>query len=66
MIWCFGPGSNILVNKTNQPRDIIEIKDSCVAAFNWVVKEGVLIESPVRGVQLNISNAILYTDAIHS
>ena len=31
-----------------------EIKDSCVAAFQWVTKEGVLCEENMRGVRVNI------------
>ena len=37
-IWCFGPdtnGANLLVDKTKAVQYLNEIKDSCVAAFQW-------------------------------
>jgi elongation factor 2 len=39
-IWCFGPDT--------------EIKDSCVAAFQWATKEGVCAEENMRGVRVNV------------
>ncbi|KAG8902935.1 Elongation factor 2, partial [Tulasnella sp. 417] len=42
-----------------------EIKDSCVAAFQWATKEGVCAEEPMRGVRVNILDVTLHTDAIH-
>ena len=42
-----------------------EIKDSCVAAFQWATKEGVCCEENVRGVRYNIMDVTLHTDAIH-
>ena len=37
-IWCFGPdthGANLLVDVTKGVQYLSEIKDSCVAAFQW-------------------------------
>ena len=37
-IWCFGPdtsGANLLVDITKGVQYLSEIKDSCVAAFQW-------------------------------
>lgn len=37
-IWCFGPdttGANLLVDQTKAVQYLNEIKDSCVAAFQW-------------------------------
>jgi len=31
-----------------------EIKDSCVAAFQWATKEGVCAEENMRGIRINI------------
>jgi elongation factor 2 len=42
-----------------------ESRDSIVAAFNWVTKEGVLAEEPLRGARFNIIDAVLHSDAIH-
>ncbi|PWN89633.1 putative EFT2-translation elongation factor eEF2 [Acaromyces ingoldii] len=67
-IWCFGPettGPNLLVDVTKGVQYLNEIKDSCVAAFQWATKEGPCAEEPVRGVRFNILDVTLHTDAIH-
>ena len=41
-IWCFGPdtnGPNILVDCTKGVQYLNEIKDSCIAGFQWASKE---------------------------
>lgn len=56
-IWCFGPdttGPNLLVDVTKGVQYLNEIKDSCVAAFQWATKEGVLCEENMRGIRYNI------------
>jgi elongation factor 2 len=56
-IWCFGPdatGPNVLVDVTKGVQYLNEIKDSCVAAFQWATKEGVCVEESMRGVRVNI------------
>ena len=67
-IWCFGPdnkGPNILVDCTKAVQYLNEIKDSCVSAFQWAMKEGPLCDENVRGVRFNILDVTLHTDAIH-
>ncbi|KAH7914753.1 P-loop containing nucleoside triphosphate hydrolase protein [Hygrophoropsis aurantiaca] len=67
-IWCFGPdttGPNLLVDVTKGVQYLNEIKDSCVAAFQWATKEGVCAEENMRGVRLNVLDVTLHTDAIH-
>jgi len=67
-IWCFGPdtnGPNILVDCTKGVQYLNEIKDSCVAGFQWATKEGVLCDENVRGVRFNIYDVTLHADAIH-
>ena len=67
-IWCFGPdttGPNVLVDVTKGVQYLNEIKDSCVAAFQWATKEGVTAEEPMRGTRFNILDVTLHTDAIH-
>ncbi|KAF7793408.1 hypothetical protein EIP86_004520 [Pleurotus ostreatoroseus] len=67
-IWCFGPdttGPNLLVDVTKGVQYLNEIKDSCVAAFQWATKEGVLAEENMRGVRFNVLDVTLHTDAIH-
>jgi elongation factor 2 len=67
-IWCFGPettGPNLVVDCTKGVQYLNEIKDSCIAAFQWVTKEGVLCNEPMRGVRINIMDVTLHSDAIH-
>lgn len=56
-IWCFGPdttGPNLLVDVTTGVQYMNEIKDSCVAGFQWATKEGVCCQENMRGVRFNI------------
>jgi len=67
-IWCFGPntdGPNVVVDCTKGVQYLNEIKDSVVAAFQWVTKEGVLCQENMRGVRFNFLDVVLHTDAIH-
>lgn len=61
-IWCFGPettGPNLLVDVTKSVQYLNEIKDSCIAAFQWVTKEGVCAEENMRGIRFNILDAVV-------
>ncbi|KAF8312439.1 P-loop containing nucleoside triphosphate hydrolase protein [Clavulina sp. PMI_390] len=67
-IWCFGPdttGPNLLVDQTKGVQYLNEIKDSCIAAFQWATKEGVCAEENMRGVRFNILDVTMMSDAIH-
>lgn len=67
-IWCFGPegtGPNIVVDQTKGVQYLNEIKDSVVAGFQWVTKEGVLCEETMRGVRMNVMDVTLHADTIH-
>ncbi|SCV70880.1 BQ2448_3642 [Microbotryum intermedium] len=67
-IWCFGPdgqGPNFLVDTTKAVQYLSEIKDSCVAAFQWASKEGPMAEEIMRSTRYNIMDVTLHTDAIH-
>lgn len=67
-IWCFGPegtGPNVLVDVSKGVQYLNEIKDSCVAGFEWATKEGVLCDELMRGVRFNILDVTLHADAIH-
>jgi len=67
-IWCFGPntnGPNVVVDVTKGVQYLNEIKDSVIAAFQWVTKEGVLAQENMRGIRFNIVDVVLHTDAIH-
>jgi len=67
-IWSFGPntdGPNAVVDVTKGVQYLSEIKDSVVAAHQWVTKEGVLTGENMRGIRFNIHDVVLHTDAIH-
>ncbi|EJT99897.1 eukaryotic translation elongation factor 2 [Dacryopinax primogenitus] len=67
-IWCFGPdnmGPNLMVDVTKGVQYLNEIKDSCVAGFQWATKSGVCAEEKMRGVRLNIVDVTLHSDSIH-
>ncbi|KAK9240030.1 P-loop containing nucleoside triphosphate hydrolase protein [Lipomyces kononenkoae] len=67
-IWCFGPdgtGANLVVDQTKAVQYLNEIKDSCVAAFQWATKEGPIFGENLRGVRINILDVVLHADAIH-
>lgn len=67
-IWCFGPettGPNLLVDMTKGVQYLAEIKDSCVGAFQWASKEGVMCDENMRGIRFNVLDVTLHADAIH-
>merc|ERR1712110_632328 len=67
-IWSFGPetnGPNIMVDCTKGAQYLNEIKDSCVAGFQWATKEGVLCDENLRAVRFNLYDVALHADAIH-
>jgi len=67
-IWSFGPetnGPNIMVDCTKGVQYLNEIKDSCVAGFQWATKEGVLCDENLRNVRFNLYDVALHADAIH-
>ena len=67
-IWAFGPdanGANLMVDLTKGVAYLNEIKDSCVAAFQWATREGVFAEEAMRGCRFNILDVVLHADAIH-
>jgi elongation factor 2 len=67
-IWCFGPettGPNVLIDQTKGVAYMAEIKDSCVAAFQWASREGVLCEENMRGIKFGIQDVTLHADNIH-
>ena len=56
-VWTFGPnttGPNLFVDVTKGVQYLNEIKDYCVAAFQWVTKEGVCAEENMRGIRFNL------------
>lgn len=66
-IWCFGPdttGPNLLVDVTKGVQYLNEIKDSCVAGFQWATKEGVCSHENMRGVRYNILDVTVSSGVI--
>jgi len=67
-IWAFGPdivGPNLMVDGTKAVQYLNEMKDSIVAGFNWVTKEGVICEENMRGICFSILDVTMHADAIH-
>lgn len=67
-IWCFGPdtdGPNLVVDTTKAVQYLNEIKDSVIAAWQWVTKEGTMADENMRGIRINIQDVVLHADSIH-
>jgi elongation factor 2 len=67
-IWCYGPegrGPNVIVDVTKGIQNMLELKDSFVAAWQWAAKEGVMCGENMRGVRINIEDVTMHADAIH-
>merc|ERR1712022_42185 len=60
-----GMGPNMVVDDTKGVQYLNEIKDSVVAAHQWVTKEGVLCDEVMRGIKVCIYDVTLHADAIH-
>jgi elongation factor 2 len=61
-IWCFGPrnyGSNFLVNCTKSVPFLNEVKDVITSSFQTVCSNGVLCDEELRGVRINLRDAVL-------
>eukprot|EP00961_Rhodomonas_salina_P285665 3860321-Rhodomonas_salina.3 len=54
-----------MVDATKAVQYLSEIKDSVVAGFNWVTKEGVICEENMRGICFQILDVTMHADAIH-
>lgn len=50
-------GPNLITDISKGVQYLNEIKDSCVAAFQWASKEGVLCEENMRGVVFEVRRA---------
>ena len=51
---CVAAGPNLLTDVTKGVQYLNEIKDSCIAAFQWATKEGVMCEENMRGVVFEV------------
>jgi elongation factor 2 len=68
-IWTFGPdttGPNVFLDGSKGVQYMNEIKDSCVAAFQWATKEGAMTEEPMRGIRYNILDCTVGLSAFSS
>lgn len=64
-IWSFGPegrGPSFLVDCTKGQQNLNDIKDTVVAGFQWAMQEGCLCEESVRGVRIDILDAMVHSD----
>jgi len=67
-IWCYGPdgrGPNIVVDATKGIQNMLELKDSFTAAWQWATKEGVMCGENMRGIRIDIEDITMHADAIH-
>jgi elongation factor 2 len=67
-IWAFGPddsGPNVFVDVTKGVMGLGDIKDSVLTGFDLALREGVLCGEPVRGVRVNIHDAMIHSDPPH-
>jgi elongation factor 2 len=67
-IWCYGPdttGPNLLIDMCKGVQYLSEIKDSCIAAFQWATKEGVLADENMRGIKFELADVVMHADSIH-
>ena len=67
-IWCFGPdgsGPNLVDDVTVGVQYLNEIKDSVVAGWQWVTKEGPLMDEVLRDVMIEMHDVVLHADTIH-
>ena len=64
---CFGPdttGPNMLTDVTKGVQYLNEIRDSCIAAFQWASKEGVMCEENMRAFVAEVS--FIWTNCLAS
>lgn len=70
-IWAFGPEDAhlpptcLLVDCTHGVQNIGSIKDSIVSAFQQVCAAGPLAGEPLRGVRIEVRDAMAHNDAAH-
>ncbi|RCV10958.1 hypothetical protein SETIT_2G149500v2 [Setaria italica] len=67
-IRCFRPEAtspNMVVDMCKGVQYLNEIKDSIVAGFQWVSKEGALAEENMCGICFEVCDVVVHADAIH-
>jgi elongation factor 2 len=67
-IWCFGPdgrGPNVVVDTTKGVQGLGDVQDSVVAAWQWATSEGPLCGEQLRGVRVDLEDAMLHSDPAH-
>lgn len=64
-IWCFGPdgrGPNLLADVSKGVQNLTDIRDMVVAGFQWATQEGPLCEENMRGVRIQLTDAMVHRD----
>lgn len=67
-IWKFGPEefpTCVLVDCTRGLQYLNEIKDSCIAGFEWALTNSPLTNEKCRGIKFQIMDVVLHPDAVH-
>lgn len=59
-------GPNLFLDATKAVQYLSEIKDSCIAAFQWATKEGVLAEENMRDCAYELMDVVMHADAVRS
>jgi elongation factor 2 len=67
-VWTFGPdsdGPNVFVDVTKGVMGLNDIRDNVEGGFDMAVRQGVLCGEPVRGVRINLHDAMIHSDPPH-
>jgi len=67
-IWTFAPEqspTNVMINETSGIQYLHEVRDSICNGFINTSLAGPLCEEPLRGVRINIKDALFHSDNVH-
>jgi elongation factor 2 len=62
-VWALDKHRNMLMNLTENSRNLQEAKDSVISGFHWACGTGPLCEEPLRGVRVKLIDAQLCDDS---
>ncbi len=64
-VWAVDEHKNIIVNMSHGVQYLNEVRDSIISGFRWTCEAGPLTQEPIRGVRINLVDAILHEDPVH-